>query len=58
MPRYDLIALDMDGTVLDDNKEISRANADAIHDALRAGREVIFCTGNDELPGVHSHEPL
>lgn len=62
MPRYDLIALDMDGTVLDDNKEISRANADAIHDALRAGREVIFCTGrslaemNDilaEYPDMH-----
>ena len=45
MPKYDLIALDMDGTVLDDNKEISRANAEAIHDALRAGRDVIFCTG-------------
>lgn len=62
MPKYDLIALDMDGTVLDDNKEISRANADAIHDALRAGREVIFCTGrslaemNDilaEYPDMH-----
>ncbi len=62
MPRYDLIALDMDGTVLDDNKEISRTNADAIHDALRAGREVIFCTGrslaemNDilaEYPDMH-----
>ena len=45
MSKYDLIALDMDGTVLDDNKEISRANAEAIHEALRAGMEVIFCTG-------------
>ena len=42
---FDLIALDMDGTVLDDQKEIGAETAAAIHEALAAGKEVVFCTG-------------
>lgn len=43
--RYKLIALDVDGTVLNDKKEITPVTEEAIHDALRKGVEVIFCTG-------------
>lgn len=42
---YRLIALDMDGTVLNSNKVISPRTASAIHKALDRGKEVIFATG-------------
>ena len=45
--QYKVIALDMDGTVLDDQKRIRPGTAQAIRDALRAGREVVFCTGRN-----------
>lgn len=43
--RYQLIALDMDGTVLNEKKEIDGETRAAIHDALAAGLDVVFCTG-------------
>ena len=43
--KYQLIALDMDGTVLNDRKEIDAETRSAIHEALTAGVEVVFCTG-------------
>ena len=43
--KYQLIALDMDGTVLNDRKEIDAETRSAIHEALAAGVEVVFCTG-------------
>ena len=43
--KYQLIALDMDGTVLNDKKEIDEETRTAIHEALAAGVEVVFCTG-------------
>lgn len=43
--KYQLIALDMDGTVLNDKKEIDEETRSAIHEALAAGVEVVFCTG-------------
>lgn len=42
---YRLIAVDMDGTVLNSNKKISPRTAEAIHQALSAGKEVLFATG-------------
>lgn len=42
---YRLIALDMDGTVLNEKKKIDEKTANAIHRALAAGKEVVFCTG-------------
>lgn len=42
---YRLIALDMDGTVLNSNKVISPRTEEAIHKALAAGKEVLFATG-------------
>lgn len=42
---YRVIALDMDGTVLNDKKQIGERTRAAIHRALAAGKEVVFCTG-------------
>ena len=42
---YRLIALDMDGTVLNSKKVISPRTEAAIHEALAQGKEVIFATG-------------
>lgn len=40
-----LLALDMDGTLLDDQKKISAANIAAIHRAVDAGIKLVLCTG-------------
>ena len=42
---YDLIAVDLDGTLFNREGEISPGNLDAIADARAAGIEVIVCTG-------------
>lgn len=47
-----LIALDMDGTLLDDNKELSEKNKEAIEKALDAGILVIPATGRT-TNGLH-----
>ena len=43
--QFRAIALDMDGTVLNDRKEIDEDTAGALREALAAGREVLFCSG-------------
>lgn len=53
MPRYKLVALDMDGTLLTEEKTISAENRQAIYAALEAGVTVIFSTGR----GVQSALP-
>ena len=45
MARYDLIAFDMDGTLLDSNKQVSEENLAAIHAAVMAGKVVTLSTG-------------
>ena len=42
---YKVIALDMDGTALTDQKVVDEETKEAIHVALMAGKEVVFCTG-------------
>ncbi len=42
---YQLLAADMDGTLLNSQKEISPADAAAITRALEAGKQVVFSTG-------------
>lgn len=42
---YKVIALDMDGTVLNDKKVIDDRTKKAIHYALAEGKEVVFCSG-------------
>ncbi|WP_442603320.1 Cof-type HAD-IIB family hydrolase [Paenibacillus sp. KN14-4R] len=50
---YKLVALDMDGTVLNEEKHISERNRKAIADAIEAGVTVMFSTGR----GVQSARP-
>jgi 5-amino-6-(5-phospho-D-ribitylamino)uracil phosphatase len=45
MARYKLIALDMDGTLLDDKSQVTRANRAAIAEARRMGIHVVLSTG-------------
>lgn len=42
---YKLIALDLDGTLLNDKKEISKENLDLIHNLIKDGYEVVIATG-------------
>lgn len=45
MNRYDLIAFDMDGTLLDSHHQITQDSLDAIDAAVNAGKTVILSTG-------------
>lgn len=40
-----LVAIDLDGTLLNDEKAVSPGNRQAIQEALAAGGEVVICTG-------------
>ncbi|MDO7907077.1 Cof-type HAD-IIB family hydrolase [Paenibacillus sp. JX-17] len=44
-PRYKLLALDMDGTLLTDDNEISEQTVNWINEAIRAGIHVCLSTG-------------
>jgi Cof subfamily protein (haloacid dehalogenase superfamily) len=44
-PRIDLIALDLDGTLLDERDGVSKANRQAIREALELGVRVVLVTG-------------
>jgi HAD superfamily hydrolase (TIGR01484 family) len=54
MTKYKLLALDMDGTVLNEDQEVSEANRQAIAAAIEAGVIVMFSTGR----GIHSARPF
>lgn len=43
--RYDLLALDLDGTLFGPDGRVSPANIAAVRDARAAGIEVVICTG-------------
>lgn len=44
-PRYRLLALDLDGTLLDANAELPLENIEAVRRAREAGMRVVVCTG-------------
>lgn len=54
-PRYDILAVDLDGTLLDPMGRVSDENIAAIDAARRAGVEVVICTGRGLL---ESRRPL
>lgn len=56
---YRIIALDLDGTVLNDEKKIDERTQAAIHKALAAGKEVVFCSGRsyDEMADILADYP-
>lgn len=45
MRRYDLLALDLDGTLLDTRGRVSVRNREAVVTAREAGMRVVICTG-------------
>ena len=58
---YELIAFDMDGTLLDSHKEVLRSSVDAISEAVAAGKHVAIASGRcprmvsmyrESIPGV------
>jgi HAD superfamily hydrolase (TIGR01484 family) len=54
MGKYKLVALDMDGTVLNEEQLVSEANRQAIEAAIKAGVTVMFSTGR----GIQSARPF
>lgn len=47
MPKYQLLALDLDGTLLDPSSRVSAANARAVRRAQQAGVQIALCTGRN-----------
>ncbi|GMU81234.1 MAG: HAD family hydrolase [Phycisphaerales bacterium] len=43
--RYKLIAIDLDGTLLDARSKVPARNRDALHRAHEAGLKIVLCTG-------------
>ena len=46
-----LIAIDLDGTLLHEDKSLSKGNIEALHQAHEAGYDIVICTGRP-LAGV------
>lgn len=57
-PNYDLIAVDLDGTLFDPEGEVSAANRAAVQAARAAGIEVIICTGRGLAESAPVLQPL
>lgn len=48
-----VLFLDMDGTTLDDEKQISKENLDALRRVTQAGHEVVITTGRTDSSAAH-----
>ncbi|WP_141650743.1 HAD family hydrolase, partial [Clostridium botulinum] len=42
---YKLVAIDMDGTLLNSKKQVSRENITTINEAIKKGIKIVICTG-------------
>jgi Cof subfamily protein (haloacid dehalogenase superfamily) len=51
---YKLIAIDMDGTLLNDHHEVTPEVYDALHAAKKKGVKIVLCTGRP-VGGVHRY---
>ena len=58
MPRYRLLALDIDGTLVNGEHELTPATRDAVHAAKAAGIEVVLATGRRYSRTLPLVEPL
>lgn len=56
--QYRLIALDMDGTLLNDDHEITPNTATALQQIAAQGAEIVFCTGRTPLNSIPYMEQL
>lgn len=57
-PRYDLLAIDLDGTLFDPAGRISDASRAAIQEARKAGLRITICTGRGLVECVHALEAI
>ncbi|WP_211747655.1 Cof-type HAD-IIB family hydrolase [Paenibacillus sp. Marseille-Q4541] len=55
---YKLIALDVDGTLLHDNHELSAANKESIKAAANSGVEFVLCTGRGPVNTIPLMEEM
>jgi hydroxymethylpyrimidine pyrophosphatase-like HAD family hydrolase len=56
-PAYDILAIDIDGTLFDSQGRVSPANVAALEDARRAGIEIVLCTGRgfpESVDAIHA----
>jgi Cof subfamily protein (haloacid dehalogenase superfamily) len=44
-PKYELFAIDLDGTLLNSRHQLPERNRAALHAAHQAGRKIVLCTG-------------
>src|ERR1043165_5834295 len=58
MPRYDILAIDLDGTLLDSRRRVSPANVRAVHEAREAGLQVVVCTGRGLVESKEALEAI
>ena len=53
-----LIAIDLDGTLLHEDKSLSNSNIEALHRAHEAGYDIVICTGRPLAGSVLSLKRL
>jgi Cof subfamily protein (haloacid dehalogenase superfamily) len=58
MPRYHLLAIDIDGTLVNSSDELTAATREALACARRAGVHVVLATGRRYSRALHLVEPL
>lgn len=58
MPNYDLLAVDLDGTLLRRDKQLSRYDAVAIREAERRGVKVVIATARPPRSSIEIHRKL
>jgi len=58
MPRFRLLAIDIDGTLVNSRDELTPATSDALARAGRAGVQIVLATGRRYSRTLHLVEPL
>ena len=55
---YKLVAVDLDGTLLDDNKEIDEATLDTINEAINKGTYFVFASGRPVITQMRFYDKI
>lgn len=56
--QYDLIALDIDGTLLTDDHVLTKAIHETVNEAADRGAQIVLCTGRGPLQALPVLEEL
>lgn len=56
--RYDILAVDLDGTLLGPTGKVSERNASAVREARRQGMDVVICTGRGLIESKHAIDAI